>query len=43
MATAEKMSRYLADGDRDFDPAGVDVYEFTDWDMLSAKIDGFLE
>ena len=28
--------------DRDFDPAGVDVYEFTDWDMLKAKLESFL-
>ena len=28
--------------DREFDPNGVDVYEFTDWDLLRGKVEGFL-
>ncbi len=27
---------------RDFDPSGIERHEFTDWDVLAAKVRGFL-
>ena len=40
---SKQVLEHVILGDRDFDPSSGEDHEFTDWDVLRAKIDGFLK